>query len=124
MSEKAVVFKDHGFDIKVKEIENHKSNGLDESFLTLLFTGSDFNIKLANAIRRASWVNIPTYAFSPDLIKIDINTSIAFDNDYMTNRIANLPVAGVEPEPFFLPEKIWHKVKYADIKRQKHPSEQ
>lgn len=123
MSEK-IILKEYGYNIKVKEIENHKSNGLDSSFLTLLFSGKDFNIKLANSIRRVSCNSLPMYAFASDLIKIDTNTSIAFDNDYMITRLANLPVIGIEPKPFFLPEKFWHGVKYSDINREKHETEQ
>lgn len=111
-------------DINIKEIEVHQSSGLDASWLTLEFSGKDLNVKLINAIRRVCTEALPAYAFCPELIKIDTNTMVAFNNDYMRGRLSFLPVLGARPEIFFLPEKYWHKVNYADPKRDKHSSEQ
>ena len=36
--------------------------------------------------------NIPCYAFPRELINISDNTSIAFNNDYMTERLSKLPI--------------------------------
>lgn len=123
MTEKPISFKNHKYDIKIKQDEYHKSNGLDASFLTLLWSGKDCTEKILNALRRSAMNNIPTYAFSHDLITIDINTSAGFDNDQMTDRLAQLPVIGVDPDLYHLTEKYWYNVKYADIKREKHPAE-
>lgn len=118
-----IVFEKGEFDMFVKELEKHESNGLDGSFLKLLFSGKDFNIKLANSLRRASMKNVPTYAFSPELITIDINTTVAFDNDVMTDRMSQVPVAGICPEIHFLSDKFWLGVNFADQSRFKHSTE-
>lgn len=111
-------------DINIKEVEVHQSSGLDASWLTLELSGKDLNVKLVNALRRVCTEALPAYAFCPELIKIDANTMVAFNNDYMRNRLSFLPVLGAKPEIFFLPEKYWHKVNYADPKRDKHSTEQ
>jgi DNA-directed RNA polymerase subunit L len=124
MPEDTFTFKNNKYDIKIEEKEYHKSNGLDASWLTLICSGEDFNVKLLNALRRTAVNNIPMYAFSQELVSIDINTSVAFDTDYMTARLSNLPVIGIDPNLYFLPEKYWYKVNYADTKRERHPTEQ
>ena len=120
-----IKFKSQSLSIECNEIEMHESNGLDASWLTLLFSGKDFNIKLANSLRRACSNNIPTFAIPQELITIELNTSVAFNNDYMKLRLAQLPVYGLDPDLYFLAEKYWNKdtVNYADPKREKHPKE-
>lgn len=116
------------YDIKVEEIENHKSNGLDASLLKLKFGGNDFNIKIANSIRRSTSNNLPTYAIPEELIKLgaEDNTTVAFNNDYMRLRLTQMPVLGVDSKLYYLPEKYWKQdlVNYADIKRPKHQNEE
>lgn len=123
--EESIKLKQSSFNIECKEIEVHESDGLDASWLKLLFFGKDFNIKLANSLRRACSNNIPTYAIPQELITIDINTAVAFNNDYMKLRLSQLPILGIDPELYFLNEKYWNKdsVNYADSKREKHPKE-
>jgi DNA-directed RNA polymerase subunit L len=80
---------------------------------------------MSNSLRRTSIMHIPTYAIAQETITIDVNTTVAFNNDYMKLRLATCPVYGVHSELYFLPEKYWSKstVNYVDIKREKHPSE-
>jgi DNA-directed RNA polymerase subunit L len=125
MLEENIQLKIQKYDIKISEVENHASNGLDASWLVLNMSGNDFNIKLANSLRRASSNNVPTYAIPQELITIDTNTTVAFNNDYMRLRLSQLPVYGVDSELYFLAEKYWSKdkINYADTKREKHPKE-
>lgn len=125
MSEENIQLKSYKYDIEIKEIENHESNGLDASWLTLNMSGKDFNIKIANSLRRASANNVPTYAIPQELISIDTNTAVAFNNDYMRLRLSQLPVYGVDSELYFLADKYWNKdkINYADTKRDRHPKE-
>jgi DNA-directed RNA polymerase subunit L len=125
MSEESIQLKTNKFDIHVEELEYHPVDGVHASFLNLKFSGKDFNIKLMNSIRRASVNNVPTYAIAQEAIKIDINTAVAFNNDYMKLRLSQLPVLGVDSGMSFLPEKYWHKnkVNFSDQKRDKHPAE-
>lgn len=126
MLEENIQLENSNFDINIKEIENHASNGLDASWLILNLSGKDFNIKLANSLRRASSNNVPTYAIPQEMITIEANTTIAFNNDYMRLRLSQLPVYGIDSELYFLAEKYWGKenVNHADPKREKHPKEQ
>ena len=123
MTEEDIIFKKQDFDISIEETEVHKSDGLDAHWLSLVFRGADLNIKMVNALRRVSMTNIPSYAIPPELIKIETNTTTAFNNDYMRERISQLPVMGVDPEIYFLHEKHWHNVNYVDPKRDKHEKE-
>lgn len=120
-----IKFKQQSLDIKCSEVELHESDGLDASWLKLLFSGKDFNIKLANTLRRTCSNNIPTYALAQELITIETNTAVAFNNDYMKLRLSQLPVVGIDPDIYFLSEKYWNKdaINYADPKREKHPKE-
>ena len=117
-------FKTHKFDINAELIEKHKSNGLDASWLSIKLYGKDLNIKLINSLRRCICDDLPTYAIPPELINIDINTCVAFNNDYMRLRLSLLPVYGVDSNLFFLPEKYWKNVNLNDIKREKHANEE
>jgi len=125
MSEESIQLKTNKFDINVEELEYHPTDGISASFLNLKFSGKDFNIKLINSIRRAATNNVPTYAIAQEAIKIDINTTVAFNNDYMKLRLSQLPVLGVDSGLYFLPEKYWnkHKVNFSDLKRDKYPEE-
>lgn len=111
------------FDIHIEELEHHKSNGLDSGWVKLQLSGNDLNVKICNALRRVVRTNIPTYAFPVGLIKIDHNTSVAFNNDYMRGRISQLPISGIKSELFSLHEKYWKNVNYADPNRLKHDDE-
>ena len=105
-----ISFKLDKFDITVQELEKHESNGLDASWLRLLFGGKDFNIKIASALRRVPYNNLPSYAFPAELITIDTNTTIAFNNDYLRLRLSQLPIMGADPDMYFLHEKYWNKL--------------
>lgn len=121
-----IVFKKSNYDIDVEELQYAKyvkSEGLISSFLTLKFSGKDFNIKMANTLRRTAANRIPTYAFPPELINVEKNTCIAFNNDYMTLRLSLVPVLGMDPNLYYLHEKYWYNVDYADTAREKHENE-
>ncbi len=68
----------------------------------------EFNIKgvnhtIINTFRRVILTNIPIYVFNK--ITISENTSI-FNNNYMRNRIKNMPVYGIYSDnPIFTPSK-------------------
>jgi DNA-directed RNA polymerase subunit L len=123
MSEKKIEFKDNNFDIKIKEEEFHKSNGIDSHYLKLLFEGRDINIKIINMLRRACTNNVPIYAYPIELINIIENTSIAFNNDMMKLDLSLLPIFDVDPELYELDEEYWYNVNYADSERKKHHNE-
>lgn len=123
MTDSDIKFLDNDYNISIKEEKYQKSNGLNEHYLMLLFTGSDLNIKLMNMLRRVCLNYIPVYAFAPELINIIENTSIAFNNDMMRLDLSLLPVFKVDPSIFELDEQYWYDVNYADFARKKHPNE-
>ena len=101
-------------DIKVKEIAYQKSDDLHGSLLTLEFSGADINIPIINTIRRISMDEIPIYAFPPELIKIEGNTSI-FNNDYMRLRLSQIPIFNVDSKLDYLDRKyINHNIAFDD----------
>lgn len=120
-----IQLKRHKYDMKIEDIEYKEVDGIHSSYLVLKMSGKDFNIKLANSLRRASINNVPAYAIPKELITIKTNNAVAFDNDAMKLRLSQFPVLGVENDLYFLPEKYWAKDKtnYADPKREKHSSE-
>lgn len=118
-----VEFKKHKYDISIKLEDFHQSDGVDASWLKLVFSGKDNNIKLVNALRRTALNHVPSYAFSADSIKIETNTSVAFNNDYMTGRLQNIPILGIDPDVSYLHEKYWKDINYSDVKRERHPEE-
>lgn len=127
-------------DINIKEISKinyhvvdknllDNKNNKDYSFkvpisskLVLEFSGQDNANVIVNTLRRVLYDNIPTYAFSSDLIKISDNNTI-FNNDYMRLRLSQLPVLNTDLDIFFLDPIYWLNNDYSDPKRPKHPSE-
>jgi DNA-directed RNA polymerase subunit L len=91
-------------DINIREIDNRKFHELHGSFLVLEFSGKNLNVKHINAIRRVAMDDIPIYAFPPELIKIEGNTSI-FNNDYMRLRLSQLPILNFDSEIDYLDNK-------------------
>ncbi len=109
-------------DITVKEKDKKKRDELLSSYLEIEFSGKDMNETIANAIRRVTYDDIPTYAFCKELINIEANTSI-FDNDKMRLRLSNIPIYDVNNNIDFLEAKYWKSVDYKDPQREKHPDE-
>ena len=115
-------------DINVKKKNYTPYDGFNFEESTYTFYGKDINIKLINSIRRCSTDNIPCYAFPRDLINISENTSIAFNNDYMTERLSKLPIFNtdiidLDPKISFLHENYWKNVDYLDKYREIHENE-
>lgn len=111
-------------DINIEEVSYKGREGVHQSSLVLYLSGKDINIKIVNALRRVATNNIPTYAFPPECINIIENTCTAYNNDYMRLRLSTLPIFDIDSELFFLNEKYWKNVNFADPKREKHPNEQ
>ena len=105
--ETKIQFENTEYDIKIKEIENYPSNGLDSHYLNLLFEGDDLNPKIVNMIRRVCTNDIPVYAYVPGLINIIENTSISFNNDMMKLDLSLLPIYNIDPELYELDDEYW-----------------
>lgn len=111
------------FDIDVKQVEHKLRHKYHDSLLNLEFTGKDCNFKLLSTLRRVACNNVPTYAFPKNLIDIEENTSVAFNNDYMRLRLSQLPIFNMPAGLSFLHNKYWKNVNFADTTREKHPDE-
>lgn len=109
-------------DISISEIEKVESNDLIYSSLTVQFTGSDSSTILVNTFRRALLSNIPVFAFPPECIDIELNTSV-FNNDQVRLELSQLPVPNTDTEISYLPDEYWFDVDYSSKNRHKHPSE-
>uniref|UniRef100_A0A6C0EBM2 DNA-directed RNA polymerase RpoA/D/Rpb3-type domain-containing protein n=1 Tax=viral metagenome TaxID=1070528 RepID=A0A6C0EBM2_9ZZZZ len=111
-------------DISVKEVDYTKRQKFNGSSLTLNFKGKDLNCKIVNTLRRVACNNIPVYAFPRELIDIQQNTCVAFNNDMLRLRLSQLPLLSIdENELYFLQEKYYKDINFADPSRPKHPSE-
>lgn len=111
-----------GYDINIAEVSKTETNGLEYSKLVLNFYGKDVSTTLINTIRRILLENIPTYAFSPDSIMIEKNTSV-FNNDYMKLRLSQLPIPNIKLDLNYLPLKFLESMDYSKKDRVKHPAE-
>jgi hypothetical protein len=94
----------NNIDINIKEIDTRKFHELHGSLMALEFSGKSLNVKHINAIRRVAMDDIPIYAFPPELIKIEGNTTI-FNNDYMRLRLSQLPILNLDSEIDYLDNK-------------------
>jgi DNA-directed RNA polymerase subunit L len=109
-------------DIKIKELEYNKTIDLTYSNLKLMFNGKDISNIIINSIRRVILEDIPTYAFSPDVITIEKNTTI-FNNDQLKLRLSQIPIYNIDNGIDYLEDKFWKNVNYNDIEREKHKNE-
>lgn len=113
--------KSKSLDIKVKETFYRLRDKFVYSKLDLEMSGNDMNYVIANSLRRASYDDIPTYAF--EVVEFEHNNMKAFDCDYMRCRLRQLPIYNIENNLYYLHPKYWHNVNYYDNTREKHPSE-
>lgn len=109
-------------DIKIKELENNKTDNLSYSNLKLLFSGKNVSNIIINAFRRIIFDEIPTYAFAPEKIIIEKNTTI-FNNDQIKLRLSQLPINNIDTGLDYLEEKYWKNVNFNDPEREKHKNE-
>jgi DNA-directed RNA polymerase subunit L len=78
--------------MKVTVLEEQRDGKkLPRNFLRLKIEGKEINYVVLNTLRRLVISLVPSYAFSPDDITIEVNTSI-FNNDQMRLRISNMPI--------------------------------
>ena len=110
-------------DITGKEVSYQKAEKTKRSKLAINLKGKNINTPLINAIRRVSEVNLPSYAFAKETIKIAKNTSTAINNDMLRLTISMLPVLGVDPKIYFLPDKYCKGVNFSDPARDINPAE-
>lgn len=106
-------------DVNTKILKEQKRKGFQDSLFEVEFKGSSVDVAIVNALRRASYDLVPSYAFTPESIKIEANDSV-FDNDQMRNRVSQIRLLDIKNPVSFLPRKYWEGVHYANEERDKH----
>jgi DNA-directed RNA polymerase subunit L len=90
-------------DAKVSLVERTPSvDGLPTNSLRVRIKGSSVNYTIVNTIRRIVLSLVPSYAFDPEDIVIEKNTSV-FNNDYMRLRLSNLPIINPSYDKMVVP---------------------
>ena len=80
--------------VNIKKQSYLNDNSFNSNHLHVKIHGKDINYVIINTLRRTLLADIPCYAFNPDNINISKNTSV-FNNDYMRNRLENIPIPKV-----------------------------
>jgi len=112
------------FDISVSVKSYTPIKDYKSSKLHVDFKGKDVYPKLINSISRVASTHLPSYAYAKQLITIDENTCVAYDNQYMQLRLSNLPLFNLNLDLYHLHDKYWKNINYADQNREKHELEQ
>lgn len=79
--------------IKVLQ-ENESVDGFATNNLQLKISGPDINYIIISTLRRIAYTLVGAYAFDPQYMTIEKNTSI-YNNDYMRLRISNFPIIDI-----------------------------
>lgn len=78
--------------LSIKTIEKESNRSiLPRNVLKIKISGEDINYIVVNTLRRISISLVPCYAFHPQDITIEKNTSV-FNNDQMKLRLSNMPI--------------------------------
>ena len=73
-------------------------DGFNNNYVIFTIDGKDINNIIINTLRRIILTLVPTFAFDPENITIEKNTSV-YNNDYMRLRISNLPIINQSYKP-------------------------
>jgi DNA-directed RNA polymerase subunit L len=73
-------------------------NGYNNNYVLFTINGKDINYIIINTIRRTILTLVPTYAFDPENIIIEKNTSV-YNNDYMRLRLSSIPLINKSYDP-------------------------
>ena len=83
--------------IIIKKKQN-SINGFNNNYVIFTINGKDINNIVLNTLRRIILTLVPTFAFDPENIIIEKNTSV-YNNDYMRLRLSNLPIINQSHKP-------------------------
>jgi DNA-directed RNA polymerase subunit L len=73
-------------------------NGFNNNYVLFSINGKDINYITLNTLRRVILTLVPTFAFDPENIIIEKNTSV-YNNDYMRLRLSSMPLINPSYEP-------------------------
>jgi len=80
--------------LDISKISHLNDDSFMPNHLHMKFKGSNVNHVLLNVLRRVMMEDIPSFAFNKDNINISKNSSV-YNNDYMRNRLENIPLIDV-----------------------------
>jgi DNA-directed RNA polymerase subunit L len=83
--------------IVIKKKQN-STNGFNNNYVLFTINGKDINYIIVNTLRRVILTLVPTFAFDPENIIIEKNTSV-YNNDYMKLRLSSMPLINPSYEP-------------------------
>jgi len=83
--------------IVIKKKQN-SINGFNNNYVLFTINGKDINYIIVNTLRRVILTLVPTFAFDPENIIIEKNTSV-YNNDYMKLRLSSMPLINPSYEP-------------------------
>jgi hypothetical protein len=73
-------------------------NGFNNNYVLFTINGKDINYTTLNTLRRVILTLVPTFAFDPENIIVEKNTSV-YNNDYMRLRLSSMPLINPSYEP-------------------------
>jgi DNA-directed RNA polymerase subunit L len=76
--------------IIIKKKQN-SINGFNNNYVLFSINGKDINYIILNTLRRVILTLVPTFAFDPENIIIEANSSV-YNNDYMKLRLSSMPL--------------------------------
>ena len=78
-------------DLDIQKISYLNDDTFQANHLHINFKGKSINHVVLNTLRRIMLEDIPCLSFNSELIEIIKNSSV-YNNDYMRNRLENLPL--------------------------------
>lgn len=83
--------------IVIKKKQN-SINGFNNNYVLFTINGKDINYIILNSLRRVILTLVPTFAFDPENIIIERNSSV-YNNDYMKLRLSSMPLINPSYDP-------------------------
>ena len=83
--------------IVIKKKQN-SINGFNNNYVLFTINGKDINYIILNTLRRVILTLVPTFAFDPENIIIETNSSV-YNNDYMKLRLSSMPLINPSYDP-------------------------
>jgi DNA-directed RNA polymerase subunit L len=83
--------------IIIKKKQN-SINGFNNNYVLFTMKGKDINYIILNSLRRVILTLVPTFAFDPENIIIEKNSSV-YNNDYMKLRLSSMPLINQSYDP-------------------------
>jgi DNA-directed RNA polymerase subunit L len=101
--------------------KSNPTDGYSSNYLKFKLSGSDINYVIVNTLSRIGLSLLGSFAWNPEYITIDTNTSI-FNQDQMKLRIANIPIINTNYSKPIVPNSLDLISKCLDLEIQANTS--